>query len=201
MTVLRLLITFSCLILVACSSREIQDDNYLARSSFISKYNSTVPIPFGARFNWAESKSKVYADERLPADDIAGMLRKSIAHELTTRGIQFTADNTKSDYSVVYIAALRSDLDDTTILHQYGIQPGLIEHRINPKKLEKGSVIIELIDNKTNKLYWRSIGQAFANLEQVPLEQRSHRVSVFVNILMQDLAKASAEGSDQWGLK
>jgi len=115
------------------------------------------------------------------------LLKQAIKKSLVKKGYLFTENATSAGYTVTYTAALKSALSDDEVLRIYGAQPGLIPSRKVDQTAEKGTLIVDVINQKTGRLHWRSIGQALANLNKIPLKDRKQRVDQFVDFLLADL--------------
>jgi hypothetical protein len=69
----------------------------------------------------------------------------------------------------------------------FSAQPGLSHSNKLDQNVEKGTLIVDIINQKTDRLHWRSIGQVIAGLDKVPEQNRKQRLEQFVNFLLSDL--------------
>jgi len=159
----------------------------LGRTSMVQKHYDDEFIANGTLFSWSPNLKGVYQDNRLDHVDMDNLLKQAIKKALVKKGYRFTQSAASAGYTVTYTAALKSALSDDEVLQIYGAQPGLVSSRKTDKTAEKGTLIIDVINQKTGHLHWRSIGQALANLNEIPLQHRKQRVDQFVNFILSDL--------------
>lgn len=88
---------------------------------------------------------------------------------------------------MTYTAALKSALSDDEVLQIFGAQPGLVSRGELEPKVEKGTLIVDVINKETGRLHWRSIAQGLARLDKILQQHREQRVDAFVNFLLSDL--------------
>jgi len=186
-----ILLSLACITLNACSvdpTKEVAENSLaLARTSMVQKHYDDELIPNGTLFSWSPSLKGVYQDNRLDHVDMDNLLKQAIKNALVKKGYLFTENSITAAYTVTFTAALKSALSDDEVLRIYGAQPGLVPNRKADQTAEKGTLIVDVVNQKTGRLHWRSIGQALANLNEIPLQHRKQRVDQFVDFLLADL--------------
>jgi len=186
-----ILLSLACITLNACSVDPTKEEGVnslaLGRTSMVQKHYDDELIPNGTLFSWSPSLKGVYQDNRLDHVDMDNLLKQAIKKTLVKKGYLFTQSAVSADYTVTYTAALKSALSDDEVLQIYGAQPGLVPSRKADQTAEKGTLIIDVINQKTGRLHWRSIGQALTNLNKMPLQDRKQRVEQFINFILSDL--------------
>jgi len=113
-----------------------------------------------------------------------GLIKQSIDQEMQAKGYRHIADAEQADLNISFIAALSSELSDEEIETRYGLVPGLTVRNVDKKNYEKGTLIFDVVNPKTNQLAWRTAGQGLATLKDIPLEERKSRINVFVKKLL-----------------
>jgi len=186
-----ILLSLSCFLLNACAVDATKENDVnslsLNRTSMVQKHYDDQLIPKGTLFSWSPNLKGVYQDNRLNHINMDSLLKKSIESTLVKKGYRFADNADNASYSVTYTAALKSALSDDEVLQIFGAQPGLVPKGKLDPKVEKGTLIVDVINKKTGRLHWRSIGQALARLDKIPQQHREQRVDQFVNFLLSDL--------------
>jgi len=186
-----ILLSLTSILLNACAvdaSKEKDVNSFsLNRTSVVQKHYDNEHIPKGTLFSWSPDLKGVYQDNRLDHVNMDSLLRKGIESTLVKKGYRFTESVENASYRVSYTAALKSALSDDEVLQIFGAQPGLVLRGKLDPKVEKGTLIIDVINQQTGRLHWRSIGQALARLDKIPQQHREQRVDQFVNFLLSDL--------------
>jgi len=186
-----ILLSLASIVLNACSVGVTKEDDgnslSLNRTSMVQRHYDDELIPKGTLFSWSPNIKGVYQDNRLNHVNMDNLLKKSIESTLVKKGYLFTENVASAGYTVTYTAALKSALSDDEVLKIFGAQPGLLPSRKLDEKVEKGTLIVDVINQKTGHLHWRSIGQALARLDEIPQQYRAQRVEQFVNFLLSGL--------------
>ncbi len=186
-----ILLSLVCITLNACSVDATKENDVnslsLNRTSMVQTHYNDELIPKDSLFSWSPNLKGVYQDSRLTHVNMDKLLKNGIEEALVKKGYRFTDNVVSASYTVAYTAALKSNLSDDEVLQIFGAQPGLVARGKLEQKVEKGTLIVDVINQKTGQLHWRSIGQALAILDKIPQQQREQRVKQFVNFLLLDL--------------
>ena len=159
----------------------------LNRSSIVQMHYDEQRIPSEALFSWSADFKGIYLDNRLSHVNMDALLKQGIVNALVKKGYRFTENATSADYTIAYTAGLERALSDKEVLQTFGAQPGLITSRKPEQNVEKGTLVVDVINQATGRLHWRSSGQALTLLDEVPLEQREQRLKQFLNLMLSDL--------------
>lgn len=196
MRILSFIAVVFCCFLAACASQpkgSIFDQRLstvmpsgLVDNTFTTVMKPDLAFPVDTVFSWSPETSHFFNDSRLDNANIHELLRDSIENELMTRGYR-VADG--SMYSISYVAALESALSDEDINAHFGINPGLSSKSSSAKSYEKGTVIIDVSDNKEHISLWRTAMQGYVNLE-IPNHLRKKRVVDVVSAMFRDFPRA-----------
>ena len=152
--------------------------------SFITVYHSKLLLPENATYQWSKGFTR-HADRGLIKNvDMWGLIKQSIEQEMQAKGYRHIAEAEQADINISFIAVLASDLSDAEIESRYGLVPVLTVPNVNKNNYEKGTLIFDVVNPKTNKLAWRAAGQALTSLKDIPLEERESRIDVFVKKLL-----------------
>lgn len=176
------------MLLSACSTNKTQGNVVpVNRPTTVQVRYETQAIPVGALFGWLPGLTGMYQDDRLNHTNMDQLLKKGIVSALIEKGYRFTENASGADYTVAYTAALESALSDDEVLQTFGVQPGLVVRKNSTQNVEKGTLVIDVTNQKTGRMHWRSSGQALAKLEQMPEQQRQQRINQFIKMMMSDL--------------
>ena len=186
-----IILSLANIILSACSVDATKEDDvnsmFLNRTSMVQKHYDDEFIPKGTLFSWSPNLKGVYQDNRLNHVNMDRLLKKGIESTLVKKGYQFTENSESASYMVTYTAALKSALSDDEVLQIFGAHPGLVPRGKLDQKVEKGTLIVDVVNQKTGRLHWRSIGQALARLGEIPQQHRDQRMEQFIDFLLSDL--------------
>jgi len=158
--------------------------------SFVTVHHSKLLIPVNATYQWSEGFVHQASEGRLHHIDMWSLLKQAIEQEMQNKGYRKIAQTEQADLDISFIAALTSALDDNKIQQQYGLVPGLVTQRIDHHRYEKGTLVFDVVNPRTQQLAWRTAGQALASLADIPLEERQARIAVFVKKLLAFLPDA-----------
>ncbi len=169
-------------LLSACASKSLPSEDIQA--SFVTVHHSVLHIPVNATYQWSPGFSRQVVAGKLHHVDMWGLLKQAIEAEMQAKGYRQISMAGQADINISFVAALTSALDDTAIQQQYGLVPGLIVNRVASGQYEKGTLIFDVINPKTQRLVWRTAGQALATLEAIPKADRKARIAAFVKKLL-----------------
>ena len=175
-------------LLSACSTNTTrQDAAPITRPVSVQVRYDTQAIPAGALFTWSSGLKGIYQDARLKHTNMDELLKKGIVIALMEKGYQFSENASGADYTIAYTAALESALSDDEALLTFGVLPGLVVSKDSPQNVEKGTLVIDVINQTTGRMHWRSSGQTLAKLEQMPQQQRQQRINQFIKMMLSNL--------------
>ena len=130
--------------------------------SIVSTADPRFRVPVGATVSWKESAVKVYLDDRIDSAPMISLYRSEITSALSDKGFkQVTGPD--SDFELGFLLALPTSLGDEQILQQFGFNPGLQAGGGN--RLEKGTLVIILIDPRSGRSLWRGALQAAVDFD------------------------------------
>jgi len=132
--------------------------------AIISVSNPDIKVLTSKVFSWSEKSRYVYEDERLKGFPLENVFQKDIKDKLTVNGFTYTDNKETAGLLVGYVLALESSLNDMDINNLYGINPGFINKDAGKKSqnYEKGTIIIDILEARTNRNVWRGAIQGMA---------------------------------------
>ncbi len=156
----------------------------------ISVSNPDIKVLTSKEFTWSDKSRYVYEDNRLEGFPLKKNFQNDIKTKLISNGFTFTESLQNASIFVGYVIALESSLNDMDINNLYGINPGFInkEKEKNKNKYEKGTIIIDIIESRTNRMIWRGAMQGMAEFG-IPDNEREERLSSAVNRLLDEFLK------------
>jgi hypothetical protein len=170
----------------ACTSRpSVQVNTAVAPEARFGSYRTFVVLtPRMQNANPAAS------DDPMLENSITNRaLRDNISQALVSRG--YTMDGgPDADIAVAYYTAARQALDVTTVDYGYPYRPAWwgANERQEVRQINQGTVVIDVIDRRTNQLVWRGTGRTEVSTDQTRYTQQLARV---VGTVLKKLPKAS----------
>jgi len=169
-------------LLLSCSTQQTQQEEMPV--SFITVHHSMLNIPEKATYQWSDGFTRQAESSLIKNVDMWGLLKQSIEQEMHRKGYRQIAQAQQADLNISFMAALESSLGDAEIARQYGLVPGLMVKNVDQERYQKGTLIFDVVNPKTNTLAWRTAGQALATLADIPLDRRRARINIFVKKLL-----------------
>jgi len=135
-----------------------------------------------ARFDtWAWAPVKVRTDQsdpRLQSDLVQKRIQESIENVLDERG--YDEVTARPDFYVAYHVAIRDAIDTQAMYHHYHVTPYFGRWALLPDvyvdRYEVGTLLIDIIDARSNELVWR--GSARARLQDLDgADEREERTA------------------------
>jgi len=170
-------------LLVGCATTEVVPEND-RQTAFVTVHHSIFHIPVSATYRWSDGFMQQSGTDVIKNVPMWDLLKQGIEQEMQRKGYRQVRQTEHADINISFAAALTSSLDDQQIQKKYGLVPGLMVNPLNPKRYEKGTLIFDVLNPQTNKLAWRTAGQALASLEEIPLQERRARIKAFVKKLL-----------------
>ncbi|MDT8426195.1 MAG: DUF4136 domain-containing protein [Methyloprofundus sp.] len=170
-------------LLVGCATTDVVSEND-RQTAFVTVHHSILHISMPATYRWSDGFMQQSKGELIKKVPMWDLLQQGIEQEMQRKGYRQVLQTEQADMNISFAIALSSSLDDQKIQEQYGLVPGLMVNPLNPQRYEKGTLIFDVLNPQTNKLAWRTAGQALASLESVPLVERKARIQVFVKKLL-----------------
>ena len=177
-------ITFLVITLCFLTIASAEETTY----AVISVSNPDIKVLSSREFSWSDKSRYVYEDNRLEGFPLKKNFQNDIKTKLISNGFTFTESLQNASMLVGYVIALESSLNDMDINNLYGINPGFINKEKNKNKYEKGTIIIDIIESRTNRMIWRGAMQGMAEFG-IPDNEREERLSTAVNRLLDDFLK------------
>ena len=184
MALFRLLVTLGCVITLAgCSPITVSTD-----------YDPSIDFSDYRTYAWLPDLDKRIADPQSVDPRINNTLldkrvRKAVETHLGAKGYTMVSTDTPDLY-VAYHAALIGKVDVTTVNRHYGYGPGWrgrggsIGTETHVREYEEGTLILDLIDAKTESLIWRGLAQAEVWVTSTP-EEREKRINEAVRKMLE----------------
>ena len=170
-------------LLAGCATTEVVPEND-RQVAFVTVHHSIFHIPVSATYRWSDGFMQQSDTDIIKNVPMWGLLKQGIEQEMQRKGYRQVRQNEQADIDISFAAALTSSLDDQKIQQKYGLVPGLMVNPLNPQRYEKGTLIFDVLNPRTNKLAWRTAGQALASLKAISLPDRQARIRGFVKKLL-----------------
>lgn len=130
------------------------------------------------------------ADDPMVENSITNRaLRDDLRRALEARG--YTPGGPDADFSVAYYAAARQTLDVQNVDYGYPFRPwwfGAREQQV-VTPITQGTVVVDVIDQRTKQLVWRGTGRAEVSDDQAKYTAQLERA---VNDVVQKLPRSAA---------
>ena len=110
--------------------------------------------------------------------------------KLTSNGFVFEDNPENASIQVGYVLALESSLNDQDINNLYNMNPGYInkDKEKTNSNYEKGTIIIDIIEARTNRMIWRGAIQGMAEFG-ISDDERKVRLKNAVDALLNEFLK------------
>ena len=156
----------------------------------ISVSNPDIKVLSSKVFSWKERSRYVYDDERLGEFPLENRFQNDIKNKLTSNGFTFTESTQNASILVGYVLALESSLSDMDVNNLYGLNPGFMdkEKEKDKNKYEKGTIVIDIIEARTNRMIWRGAIQGMAEFG-IPDNEREERLRNVANTLLDEFLR------------
>ncbi len=161
---MRLLASLSVLLLAGCSSLTVGAD-----------YDPEAD--FSAYKTWSFTGGKTN-DERISKDLLESRLKTALPPALAARGLTAAEPG---DLQVSYFAAVKEKIDISTYPSTYRHWQG----ETYVTKYDEGTLILDLVDAKDQRLVWRGIARDEVNLLAAPEEREAQLREAVTKLLEQ----------------
>lgn len=168
-------------ILAGCVQMPLNSDSRISNLAVTSVWDE--PTKFSAGSTYSLSPQHLDNASSKTGDIKKAYLRyaEGIKQNFSYYGYQEVPNADAAEFHVRFILALSDDLDDKTISEKFGITPGLQESQ----GLNKGSILIAVIDANTGQRVWHGAIQGFVQEEATELERDKRRTYVINMVLAQ----------------
>ena len=157
-------------------------------TSIVSVSNPDIKVLSSKKFTWSPKSTYVYEDARFRGFPVKDTFEKDIYEKLSKNGFTYVTSADEAGILVGYVLALESALSDMDINNLYGINPGFVSDKADTDKYEKGTVIIDIIESRTNRMVWRGALQGMANFD-VSNKERKERIKEVVDLLLNEFIR------------
>ena len=131
-------------------------------------------------WGWLTGPQAGTVDPRLVSGLVEERIRSALEKHLAARGFQRSTSGTP-DFRVGYHAAVEDKVDVRTINRTSGYGPGwgagrgVMTTDTYVREYEQGTLILDVVDSRSNRLVWRGSAQAEVYSYSTP-EQRAARI-------------------------
>jgi len=188
-----ILLVMSVFLLNACSNNAEKAVS-TAKAQRLTVVSSGVPknvLPSFNTFSWRNEYSLVLsATDAKNETEIKTHLKTEIIHYLQSKGYVFQPDPIQADVIVGFLFALDDDIADADIKKRFGMLPGISAAGVDSSSYKKGTLLLEVLDNRLSQIYWRSAMQGFVELEKDKNDPDTKRIQYILSIMMGDFPNA-----------
>ncbi len=130
----------------------------------------------GTRIAWHADGREVLRDERLADSGIPQIIDQALLERLETLGLRFVEEEARADLLLAYTAATEQSLTDQELLRRFGLVPGYPAAADGPEPLERGSLVLYLIEPGSARVVWRCAAQTLIDFDadQATRSRRIH---------------------------
>ncbi|QDZ91582.1 DUF4136 domain-containing protein [Shewanella decolorationis] len=163
------LLTFGLVGLTACVTVE---DSQALRTTVVTSGDLSQLPPSAMTYTWHPTLQKIFVDRRLDKQQVLQHMQDTLKKVLLTKGFRWVEDPQLADFQVGFGVAMGTQMSDEQILATAGLVPGLSNQGVDPKKYDKGSVLISFfkptgIAGQPYEIIWRVLAQGFANIKDM----------------------------------
>ncbi len=164
-------------LLMACGGMTIRSDYDPASVPGIQSYGS---------YRWLPHPSS--GDPRVNNPLMARRIQRAVDTEMSGKGYQPVRDG-RADFLVGYHVAFDEKLEVETVNAHYGYRWGGVQESY-VREYTQGTLIIDVIDAKTEQLVWRGMAQAEVHEASSP-DQRQKRINEAVKKILANFPPGS----------
>ncbi|BFM14011.1 hypothetical protein R50073_01940 [Maricurvus nonylphenolicus] len=187
---MRILAWISVVLFVAgCSTSGSMPDNPLSQRVTVTvSSGDELPVTSTTPLSWYSdviTVSDVEAPEGAKAqrDSLKELLKESVQENLQTKGFSFAEEGSDSRYQLVVVALLGDKANAENVQQLFQLYPSLSGES---DKYPKGTLLVGILDQETNRAVWRGATQAFTSAE-LTHEERRQRLNYSVGGLLKDV--------------
>ena len=142
-------------------------------------------------WSWLTGPQAGTVDPRLPSGLVEERIRAALEKHLAARGFERSSSGTP-DFRVGYHATVEDKVDVRTVNRAYGYGPGWGAGRgrltsdVYVREYAEGTLILDFVDSRSNRLVWRGSAQAEVYSYSTP-EQREARIDDAVGQILETL--------------
>lgn len=177
----KLLLLFIVCIFMGCVQMQVNNDHRVSNLAVSSVWDAPAKFKLGSQFSISPLHLAKVSSKAGEIKSAYQSYAKDITDNLTRHGYREVQDTHLAAFHVSFTLALSEDLNDQTISEQFGVTPGLQEK----KGLNKGSILISIVDVNTGQRVWRGAIQGFVHEEAAEYEQKQRRAYVINMALAQ----------------
>ena len=186
-TMKNILLILILVILLGCAQqpstpKTVDHSANIGRTSSVIVAEPGLVVAQHSSFAWLPNTSLVKNDAPFDVQTIQGMIKDAIKVSLSAKGYQFIPSDQQSDFLVTFTVALESGASDQTLTKKYGLTPGL-RTQGDTTGMEKGTIIIDIVQIGSKRSLWRGALQGLAQLELDDTTRRK-RINAVVDDLL-----------------
>jgi len=183
----------SFLVLTGCSSSPVktEQERKVNRMTIVSSAKPIDVLPSFKSFTWNKEYSRVLSAVSATSEkNIQQYIQDEIILYLKTKGYVYQPNAQEADVVIGFLFALEDDLADKRIQEQFGLLPGVSSNSVTGARYEKGSLLLAVLDNKLERVYWRSAMQGFVDFEKDRNDDSIHQMQVVLGMMMRGFPEA-----------
>lgn len=133
---------------------------------------------FGAyhTYRWVPEPQRATGDVRIDRNPLLDRrVRAAVERHLTAKGFE-KRESGEVDFLVAYHASLEGKMDVTTMDRYYGYRRrGVLVQETMVREYDQGTLVLDIVDARTNELTWRGTAQAEVTGADTP-EERTAKI-------------------------
>jgi len=157
----------------------------LQRSSIVIVSEPEFTFHAKSSFSWAKNYADISGALKKSEFSVQQLIDTAITQALKNKGLNLGAP-AENSLLIKYHVSLESEMDDTALAINYGLAPGLRANSVATKKHERGTLVVDFIDPKLNKVVWRGAIGVFTGIESTQ-QARQQRVNMLLSELFKGL--------------
>jgi hypothetical protein len=124
-----------------------------------TEYDHNVNFPKVGTYTWLNRPPSIPDDPRINRTNLDLRVRDAVDKDLRSKGYECMGLGYKVDFLVTYHAVLDKGFNASAAGEAYGYKSAISGAPAN-EEVEKGSLVIDIVDPNTKRLIWRGIAQA-----------------------------------------
>lgn len=184
MRLLKLFLLFVAASLTACVQVPVNSDTKVSNLAVTSVWDIPTQFSQGTKYSISPQHLRKVKNRTGEIKNAYQQYANAIKANLNEHGFQEIQGSDIAELHIQFVLALSEDLDDSRIAEEFGITPGLQESQ----GLDKGSILIEITDAKTEQRIWHGVIQGFIQ-EDATEQERQQRRRYLLNMVLAQFYK------------
>lgn len=175
---------FICSLAIGCSNpQQVPEQKVRSAYSIVATANSNVHFSKGSSFSWQSNSRPVLGKTRIDKAALGQLLDHSFRKALIKQGYIWKGLSSGAQYQISYIAIAGDAVSDEEINREFRINPGLRTDQRGSSIQNKGTLIVNIVENRSGRSVWQVAMQAYLHVDD-EVDSRKQRIARAVHTIV-----------------